>query len=42
MSSKIRAEITLIEFDALNLMQLESQLRFHRLNRSAPLMRIGE
>jgi hypothetical protein len=35
-------EITLIEFDALNLMQLESQFRFHRLNRSGPSMRRGE
>jgi hypothetical protein len=42
MSSMIQVEITLIEFDALNLMQLENQFRFHRLNRSGPLMRIGE
>jgi hypothetical protein len=42
MFSMIQVEITLIECDALSLMQLESLLCRHRLNRSGPLMRLGE
>lgn len=42
MLSMFQIEITLIECDTLSFMQLESQLRFHRLHHSGPLMRLGE